>query len=101
MRKPTLLTVTLLSLTVLRAVPIHAAQNVIVNSEKSTIQLSQQQKNELGALYKDIFEKRKEVVSKYVKYGIMSEEKGKKIISRLDQRYQKMEQNGFIPQWDK
>ncbi|WCK56643.1 YckD family protein [Aneurinibacillus sp. Ricciae_BoGa-3] len=101
MRKPTLLTVALLSLTVLRAVPIHAAQNVAVQSEKATVQLSQQQKNELAALYKDLFEKRKQLVSKYVQYGVITEEKGDKILSHMDKRYKRMEQNGFIPHGDK
>ncbi|HQA06988.1 MAG TPA: YckD family protein [Syntrophomonadaceae bacterium] len=65
------------------------------------MQLTEKQKQELSALHKDILNKKKEVISKYVEYGVMSEEKGKKIISRMEKRYQMLEQNGFIPKWEK
>ncbi|MGI6226864.1 MAG: YckD family protein, partial [Peptococcales bacterium] len=63
-------------------------------------QLTDAQKKELATLQKEILEKKKEVISKYVEYGVMSKEKGDKIISRLEKRYERLEQNGFVPQWD-
>ncbi|MFZ7102875.1 MAG: YckD family protein [Peptococcaceae bacterium] len=65
------------------------------------VQLTETQKKELAGLHQEILAKKKELITKYVKYGVMSEEKGKKIISRLEKRYEKLEQNGFIPHWDK
>lgn len=65
------------------------------------VQLTDPQKQDLAARHQDILAQKKEVVAKYVEYGVISEEKGKKIISRMEQRYQKLEQNGFIPRWEK
>lgn len=75
--------------------PIYSAAT---NAEpvKSNVQLTDKQVKELAALHKDILNKKKELISKYVDYGVLSEEKGKKIISRMEQRYKKLEQNGFI-----
>jgi len=85
---------------VLGTFPVQAkAENF--DSEKATVQLTETQKSELATLHKEILAKKKEVISKYVKYGVMSEEKGKKIISRLEKRYERFEENGFIPKWDK
>ncbi|MEW9667887.1 YckD family protein [Ammoniphilus sp. 3BR4] len=69
-------------------------------SEKK-VELTVQQKSELAALHKEILEKKKEVIKKYVQFGLMSEEKGQKIISHLEEHYAKKEKNGFIPQWDR
>jgi argininosuccinate lyase len=79
-------------------VPVHAEGNT--PSNKEAVQLTAQQKKELELLYKDIFDKRKQVIGKYVKYGILPEEKGQKIIAHLQKHYEKLEQNGFIPHWD-
>ncbi|WP_027417988.1 YckD family protein [Aneurinibacillus terranovensis] len=87
----------MLSLPVLGSIPAQAADIPTTHSEKMSAQLSEQQKRELASLYKDILEKQKEVVSKYVKYGVVTEEKGNEIVARLDKRYQKLEENGFIP----
>ncbi len=78
---------------------VYAAPNV--DSTKPDVQLTEAQKQEIATLHKDILNKKKELITKYVKYGVMSEEKGKKIISRLEQRYEHLEQNGFVPKWDK
>jgi len=78
--------------------PVYSATNA--ETTKPDVQLTKEQKQELSALHKDILTKKKEVISKYVEYGVMSEEKGKKITSRMEKRYQMMEQNGFIPRWE-
>jgi ribosomal protein S20 len=79
--------------------PVYSATNA--EATKPDIQLTEKQKQELTALHKDILNKKKEVISKYVEYGVMSEERGKRIISRMEKRYQMLEQNGFIPKWEK
>jgi uncharacterized protein YlaN (UPF0358 family) len=80
---------------------VQSVEGLTLDAEKTPVQLTETQKKELATLQKDILMKRKEVISKYVEYGVMTEEKGKKIISRLEKRYQKLEENGFIPMWDK
>ena len=86
---------------VLGALPVSAYHTRPVIASNETVQLDQTQQQELAALHQEIQAKVKEVVSKYVEYGVISKEKGDKIISRLDKRYQKLEENGFIPRWDK
>ncbi len=84
----------------LGALPVNA-KTLPVNSANEKVQLNEAQKKELATLHKDILEKQKEVVSKYVEYGVISKEKGDKIISRLDERYEKLVKNEFIPRWSK
>jgi len=84
---------------VVGTVPVWA--NTQDADNKTTVQLTEDQKKELAALHKDILAKKKELISKYVEYGVISKEKGEKIISRLEKRYERLEQNGFVPHWDK
>ena len=67
--------------------------------EKKPVQLTEAQKNELSALHKDILEKKKQLISKYVEFGVISREKGDKIISHMEKRYSKLEKNGFVPEF--
>ncbi|MFC0470607.1 YckD family protein [Halalkalibacter kiskunsagensis] len=69
-------------------------------SNEAKVELTEEQKEEMAKLHKDILEKKKEVITKYVQYGVFTEEKGKKITSMFDKHYIKLEQNGFIPKWD-
>ncbi|MFC3884650.1 YckD family protein [Bacillus songklensis] len=85
-----------LSFTALYALPAHA-ENMPSPSESAPVKLTKEQKKELSTLQKDLLEKRKEVISKYVEYGVLTKEKGQKIISRLEQRYAELEKNDFIP----
>lgn len=71
------------------------------NDDINEVVLSKRQKKELSKLYKGIFEQKKEVINKYVEYGIFSEEKGEKIISKMDMHYEKLKENDFIPKWDR
>ncbi|KUO51329.1 MAG: hypothetical protein APF76_17190 [Desulfitibacter sp. BRH_c19] len=78
--------------------PIQATD---INSEKQTVELTDAQKGELAALHKDIFGKKKELINKYVEFGIITKEKGDKIISRMEKCYEDLDENGFMPQWHK
>ncbi|AGK56117.1 YckD family protein [Bacillus sp. 1NLA3E] len=63
---------------------------------KPAVQLTEQQKTELANLHKDILEKKKEMILKYVEFGVIPEEKGQMIISHFEKHYEMLEQNGFI-----
>uniref|UniRef100_UPI00240A8536 YckD family protein n=1 Tax=Piscibacillus halophilus TaxID=571933 RepID=UPI00240A8536 len=65
------------------------------------VELTEEQKSEMAAMQKEVLEKEKEIIQKYVEYGVFSLEKGEKIIGHLDKHYEKLEENGFIPKWDK
>ena len=64
--------------------------------EKKTIQLTEAQKNELSALHKNILVKKKQLLSKYMEFGIISEDKSEKIISCFEKRFSQIEKNGFV-----
>lgn len=64
---------------------------------KTNIQLTEIQKKELSGLHKQILQKRKQVIMKYVQYGVLPKEKGEKIIAHMENHYSQMERRGFIP----
>ncbi|GEL77688.1 YckD family protein [Tenuibacillus multivorans] len=78
-----------------------AALNVGAESVNKDVKLSEEQVNEMSSLQQEAFDQRKAIINKYVEYGVFSEEKGEKMISHLEERYTKLEANGFIPKWDK
>ncbi|WP_419959789.1 YckD family protein [Psychrobacillus sp. BM2] len=61
------------------------------------VKLTTQQQEEMKSLQQDALNQKKEIINKYVEYGVFSQEKGQKIITHLEERYKKMEQNGFAP----
>ncbi|MFC0561425.1 YckD family protein [Halalkalibacter alkalisediminis] len=65
------------------------------------VQLTEEQKTEMAALQKDVFAKKKEIINKYVEYGVFTAEKGEKIISHMDKHFEKLKKDGFVPKWDK
>ncbi|TNU32818.1 YckD family protein [Bacillus velezensis] len=63
----------------------------------STMSLTEQQKKEIESLEKEVLEKRKHVISKYVEYGVLPKEKAEHIKQHMDRRFNMMKQNGFVP----
>ncbi|PAD95176.1 hypothetical protein CHH50_14565 [Terribacillus saccharophilus] len=59
--------------------------------------LTDEQKQEIAALQKQVLEQEKQIIEKYVEYGVFSEEKADQIEKHLDQRFKQLEQDGFIP----
>ena len=80
---------------------VSAMEKSITNTNKKDVQLTEKQKSELTAIHREIFEKRKELIAKYVEFGVIDEEKGKIIISKLEKRYEYAEENGFIRYHDR
>lgn len=75
--------------------------NVSAEDSEDKVELTKQQQEEMAEIHHEILEKKKEVIAKYVEFGVFSEEKGAHIIEKMEQHYSKLEKNGFIPQWDK
>lgn len=61
------------------------------------IQLTKEQIQELEKMNVEILKKRKKLIDKYVEFGVFSKDKGEKIKSHIDQRYQKMKEANFLP----
>jgi methyl coenzyme M reductase subunit D len=85
----------------LSATSAFAEEPTEANAEKVAVKLTEAQQIEIATLYKDIFEKKKMVITKYVEYGVMTKEKGQKVIGMMEQRLKKLEQNGYVPNWKK
>lgn len=64
--------------------------------KQQEVQLNEQQKAELAKMHKDILDKKKEMIKKYVEFGVIPEEKGQMMISHFEKHYEMLEQNGFV-----
>ena len=75
-------------------VPTYAEQDTPAEGDKQ-IQLTEDQKAELSEIYQDILEEKKELIQKYVEYGVLSKEKGDKMIEKFEAHYKMAEKHGF------
>ena len=75
--------------------PTHAEQNKPVEQEKQ-IQLTESQKAELSEIYQDLLEEKKELIQKYVEFGVLPKEKGDQMIQKFEDHYKMAEKNGFM-----
>lgn len=75
--------------------PTHAEKKKPVEQEKQ-IQLTETQKAELSEIYLELFEEKKELIQKYVEFGVISKEKGNQMIQKFEKHYKMIEQNGFM-----
>ncbi|MBS4174091.1 DUF2680 domain-containing protein [Bacillus sp. FJAT-49736] len=71
------------------------------DQQKKVVKLTKQQQEELSKLQIDILSKKKQLIMKYVEYGVLPKEKGDKILRGLDERYQEMKEHGYVPHWNK
>jgi len=61
------------------------------------IKLTETQIKELSKLYEDIFKRKKKLINKYVEYGIISQEKGERIIRHMEKHLQYVKEHGYLP----
>ncbi|MGO4886710.1 YckD family protein [Anaerobacillus sp. MEB173] len=80
--------------------PAFAEEESIEHQEVNEVTLTEEQKQELSELHKSLFEQKKEVINKYVEYGVFTKEKGDKIISKFEKHHEKLKESGYIPRWD-
>ncbi len=66
-------------------------------AEKPKVELTDKQKQELDKLYLELLETKKEIVNKYVEFGVLPKEKADKKLKWLDEHYQKIKEHGYIP----
>ncbi len=97
----------LMSVILFSASAVFAENNPVVQEdnhpaaqkEQVQVELTAAQKLELEALYTQMFSAKKTIISKYVEYGVIPEEKAKHMLSRLEKHHEMLKQNGFIPKW--
>ncbi|QGH34702.1 DUF2680 domain-containing protein [Gracilibacillus salitolerans] len=72
-----------------------------VQAETEEVKLSDGQIDEIKTLKQEVMEKEKQIIEKYIEYGVFPEEKGQKIIDHMEKKYEKLQENNFIPKWDR
>jgi hypothetical protein len=63
------------------------------------VNLSDAQKQELDALHKQLFSTKKELINKYVEFGVFTQEQGDLMLKKMEERYQKLKDNGYMLRW--
>ncbi|MCU9615101.1 YckD family protein [Caldibacillus lycopersici] len=76
-------------------------QSKEANSSTEEVKLSEAQIKELEGLTADLMEGRKQLINKYVEFGILTQEKADKILEHMDKHFQKLKEENFVPKWDK
>ncbi|BCB03876.1 DUF2680 domain-containing protein [Bacillus sp. KH172YL63] len=68
------------------------------NTEQK-VNLTAEQKAELGKLHDQMFATKKELVKKYVEYGVFSKEQGDKVLAMMEEKHKKLKENGYMMRW--
>ncbi|TCT19366.1 uncharacterized protein DUF2680 [Melghiribacillus thermohalophilus] len=100
MKRLTILCITFMTVWLLAAVTPASAENEEEDVKTEDVTLTDEQKKELDAMYQEYFAVHKDIINKYVEFGIMDQEKAEKKISFLDKHYEKLKENGFVMKWD-
>ncbi|MFB5661924.1 DUF2680 domain-containing protein [Alteribacillus sp. HJP-4] len=79
---------------ILFTAPLQAAEE-----QESNVALTEKQQSELSGMYDEVFETKKEIMEKYVEYGVYSQEKAEKMNKYMEKHHQQLEDNNFIPTW--
>jgi len=61
------------------------------------VKLTEEQKSELDALYKEMLKTKKQIIMKYEDFGVLSSEKADKKMEWMEKHYEMMKENDFIP----
>lgn len=82
-----------------RASAVQGGSNPPASEQKQAeqITLTDAQKDELRQLYNKKSEIQKQIIQKYVEFGVISKEKADLKIKRMEEMQRRMEQDGFIP----
>jgi len=101
MKKKLALGLTILFLVAL-AIPVASADETVKITPQppawnaaNQVNLTDTQKQELNSLWEQILNLRKQLVQKYVDYGLITEDQGKARIDWMEQRQKYMEENGW------
>ena len=74
--------------------------NEEVPQKESLPQLTDEQVKQLEDLALEMLDLRKQMVDKYVEFGIMTEERAQKMKEHFDRNFQKMREAKFMPHWE-
>lgn len=73
------------------------AENDMAHKPETKVELTKEQQKELAEIHQSILEKKLEMIDKHVEFGVISKEKGDKIKEKLQMKFEKMKENGYMP----
>lgn len=86
----------LLSVALLCAFAASAEEDVQEQpTDQGQVELTQKQMNKLDKVHKKVFKEKRKLISQYVEYGIISKEKGDKMIAHIQKHMDKLKKNGY------
>ncbi|SER76014.1 Protein of unknown function [Gracilibacillus ureilyticus] len=65
------------------------------------VMLTDEQKQEISKMHNEAMNQKVAIINKYVEYGVYSEAKADKMIEHVKAKYDKLEKNGYIPNWER
>jgi hypothetical protein len=77
------------------------AETKTTAKDEPKVELTDDQKEELKELHEKMLENKREILKKYIEFGVLTEEKGTKILEKMESRFKELEENGYVPVWDK
>ncbi|GAA0488169.1 hypothetical protein GCM10008986_12220 [Salinibacillus aidingensis] len=83
----------------LSAPVISAEDHDQMETNLEDIELNDAQQQELEALHSQMFKLHEQLVSKYVEFGVLSEEKAEKKLEHMKEHQEKLKENGYVPYW--
>ncbi len=66
------------------------------NQQTQKVELTDKQKKELGKLHKEIYEKKVNLINKYVEYGVLTKEQAERMQQKMEEHYELLKENGFV-----
>ncbi|WP_409288552.1 DUF2680 domain-containing protein [Peribacillus sp. SCS-37] len=75
----------------------NSAASAQTEQPQPEFKLTQQQKEELLVIHRNLLTEKKRLISKYIEFGVIPEEKGKKMLKRIEEHYTLIEKKGFVP----
>ena len=75
----------------------HAAEDRAPAPAPAEKSLTDAQKAELESMHQDVLQREKDIIHKYVEYGVMTKETGDMILDHMDKRFEKIKEHGYVP----
>ncbi|WP_197489755.1 YckD family protein [Rossellomorea aquimaris] len=63
------------------------------------VKLTEEQKSELSKLHDEMLATKKELINKYVEYGVFTKEQGDTMLKMLEKKHEKLKENDFMMRW--
>ena len=63
------------------------------------VKLTEEQKTELSKLHDEMLSTKKELINKYVEYGVFTKEQGDTMLKMLEKKHEKLKENDYMMRW--